>query len=91
VGARAVPDYLEEIQHFLPMPGLQPRIVSSVGFLRTTIIYGGLVVIVKKADVPSFQVLLVWYFTEGSKKTTGIFRDMAQIQNGYFRTKNLQI
>jgi len=36
-------------------------------------------------------VLLVWCFPEGSKKTTGIFGDMAQIQNGYFRTTNLHI
>jgi hypothetical protein len=73
------------------MPGLQPRIVNPVGFIRTTIICDGYLVIVKKADVPSFRVLLVWCFPEGSKKTTRIFNDMAQIQNGYFRTTNIQI
>ena len=91
MGARAVHDYLEEIQSLLPMPGIQPRIVKSVGFLRTIIIHCGYVVIINKADVPSFQVLLGWCFPEGSKETSGIFGNMAQIQNGYFQTTNLQI
>jgi hypothetical protein len=81
MGARTVLVYLVEKQNLFPIPGLQPRTVKSVGFLRTIIMYGGEVLIVKTTDVPSFQVLSVWCFSARSKKTTGIFGDMAQIRN----------